>query len=223
MGGQERQKFLADPVSRETHVAIAGVGAERLLTIAEIRGQFRAADAQQRPQERRRAEPPRARHAAQAADARAAKNAMQDRLGLIVGRVRGDDKACPHAPGHLFQHGISSPASGGLDPLAATAGSRIDRGRRNFARQPQLPAKLLDKGLIGVRIRTPQLVIHVRGDQSALAGQFQCGQSAEQGHAIASPGNRHEDGQIFPVLRRPRRRKAGFKGVSGFWSWFRQA
>ena len=82
---------------------------------------------------------------------------MQDRLGLIVGRVRGDDKACPHAPGHLFQHGVASPAGGGLDPLAATAGSRIDRGRRHFARQPQLPAKLLDECLIGVRIRTRSL------------------------------------------------------------------
>ena len=56
-------------------------------------------------------------------------------------------------------------------------------------------------------------MIHVGGDQPALARRLQRGQSAEQGHAIASPGNRHEDGQIFPVLRRPRRRKAGFKGV----------
>ncbi len=58
---------------------------------------------------------------------------MQDGLGLIVGRVRGDDKACPHPPCRRFQRGVSSPACSCLDPLAAIAGRKIDRGRRNFA------------------------------------------------------------------------------------------
>ena len=113
--GQERQEFVADPVSCEARVAIAGIGAERLLTIAEIRDQFGTPRAEQRPQQRRRAEPPCPRHAAQAAGARTAQDAMQDGFGLIVGRVRRDDKACPHPPGDLLQRGIPSPPRGGLD------------------------------------------------------------------------------------------------------------
>ena len=70
---------------------------------------------------------------------------MQDRLGLIVGRVRGDDKACPDAPSHRLQHGVPSTSRSGLDPLASIAGRRIDGSRRNFAGQTQLPRKVFDE------------------------------------------------------------------------------
>ncbi len=127
---------------------------------------------------------------------------MQDRLGLIIGRVRGDDKACPHAPCHRFQRGISSPACRGLDPLAVTIG-KIDGGRGNFACQPQLLAKVYDESLVGLRSSTAQLMIHVGANQPSLAGLPYRGQSAEQGDAIATSGNRRQNGQVFPVLRRP--------------------
>jgi predicted aldo/keto reductase-like oxidoreductase len=55
----------------------------------------------------------------------------------------------PYPAGHRFQRGIPRLASQRLDALATTA-RRFDRRRRDFARQPQLAAKLLDKRLIAV-------------------------------------------------------------------------
>ena len=82
-----------------------------------------------------------------------------------------------------------------------------------FARQTACAAEVFHEGLIGVRLGAAELVVHVGRNQAALARHSDRFQPAEQGHAIAPAGNRRQDRQVFPFLRRPRRRQAGFKWV----------
>ena len=82
---------------------------------------------------------------------------MQDRFGLIVGRVSGDDKARPDSPGYSLQRRIAGSPGGGLDALAASAGRNIDRGRDYLARQAVRATQLFHKRLIGVRLRARSL------------------------------------------------------------------
>ncbi len=95
---EQGQEFVADAVSGEAAVGIAGIVAEWLANIAEIFFHFAAADADKRAEERGVSQAPRAGHAGQAGDASAANNAVQNGFGLVVGCMGGEDEASANRP-----------------------------------------------------------------------------------------------------------------------------
>ena len=98
---------MANSISRESGVGVAGIVSIGLPQVVEIGEQFAVPDAQQRPEERGMAERPRPGHARQTTNACAAQDPVQNGFGLVIGRVRGHDEACSKPPGRFFEKPIA--------------------------------------------------------------------------------------------------------------------
>ena len=157
----------------------------------EISPQLCTADAQQGPDERGVAQRPAARHPGQAADARAAKDAVQDRFGLVVGRVGGDDEPCAEPAGGRFQEPIAGRSGGGFQPSPdRTANYRPRRVPLRTSRPAA--AQIDDESLVVVGVRS-QLMVEMGGAMRPAPPVFSA--------AIA----RNSATLSLPRKRRPRR------------------
>ena len=135
---------------------VAGIVAIGLPQIVEIGQQLGAAKSQQGPNQRGRAQGPRPGHPGQSADARAAKDAVQDRFGLVVGGMGGDDIAGPAPGGRRFEELVACLPGRRLEPVAAGRAGQIDLHAADFARHAQPPAEIDDHRLVGVRLAGAQ-------------------------------------------------------------------
>ena len=88
--------------------------------------------------------------------------------------------------------------------MASPSRGGVDRGCGRYTLHVEPAAELLNELLIGLRLGASEHMIYMGGDQPALARRFDRRKSAEQGHAIASAGNRGQHGYVFPVVWQPR-------------------
>ena len=105
-------------------------------------------------------ERPRPRYAGKAPDARAANDAVQDRLGLIVGRMGGGDEAGAEPPGGFFEEAVSRRAGRGFDAVGRRQRARLRMA--HFAGHPQPAAQIDDESLVFIGVG-PQMVVEVGG------------------------------------------------------------
>ena len=95
---------------------------------------------------------------------------MQDRLGLIVGGMGGDDIASPQPGGRLFEELIACLPGRRFQAVAAGRAGQIEPHPADFAGHAEPPAQLDDHRLIGVRFAGAQLMVEMGGNQTAFAG-----------------------------------------------------
>ena len=105
-------------------------------------------------------------HAGQPADARPAQDAVQNRLGLVVGRVGGGHEASPQPAGGFFEEAVARRAGGGFQSIAGVGRQLVDGGPPHFAPDPQVPAQLHDEALVLVG-GGAQLVVEMGGAEAA--------------------------------------------------------
>ena len=130
---------------------LLAVVATRLAERVEVGDQFRAADAEQGPNEHGMSQRPCPRHARKSANARAAKNSVQHGLGLIVGRMGGGDEAGAEPSGGLFQEAVSRRAGGGFDAVARGR-QLIDVDVADLARHVEPAAQIDDEPLVVIGV-----------------------------------------------------------------------
>ena len=130
---------------------------------ATERFEFVPAHAEQRPHELARTESRPRGNRAQPPDARAAHQAQQEGLDLIVGMVRGQQRLTGRQ--RLRKGGVAGTPGGGLD---AVAGRAIDIDQDDFERHSQRSGHARAMRRPGIRI-VMQTVIDVDGSQAGVA------------------------------------------------------
>jgi hypothetical protein len=95
-GGQRREQAMANPVSGPPHVEVGRVQPVWLTDVLQVGADLLAPEVEQRSDKRRRLrQGPHAPHPSEPADARSPKDAVKNRLGLIVGGVGHGNVAGP--------------------------------------------------------------------------------------------------------------------------------
>jgi hypothetical protein len=159
-----RKQLPAEPIAREAAIEIRSVLARGLPRIGQVGKHMGTAGVQQGAQKRRRSKRAGARHAGQAAQTRAAHQPMQDRFGLVVGRVAKGHESSPLGAGDSLQE--NSPRL-----ACARLGSRsVFVGPSDSARQSESIGQRRDERGVGRRRGPAPAMIQVGNDEPVRAG-----------------------------------------------------
>ncbi len=169
MSLQPRQQLVADSVSGKAGIGVARIVAIGLAQRVEVAGQVGVADRQQRPDKHGVAQRPCPRHAGKAANARAANDSVQNRLGLIVGGVGRGDEAGAESSGGVFQEAVSRRAGRGFDAVARRHPSRIDVA--HLASHSQSATQVDNEAFVLVGVG-PQVMVQMGGTKATLRLRF---------------------------------------------------
>ena len=104
-------------------------------------------------------------HSGQPAKARSALESVEEGLGLIVGVVGGGDPGTSGFHSHLHQGIESKHAGGGFHGLLLRSALRGDIDGTNQHGESPLCRQLTDKLFIGIRLGSPQTMIHMADGQ----------------------------------------------------------
>src|SRR5579885_1436957 len=184
-------------VAHVAEVGVAAVDREVETALGEKAPHVGARHREQRPPEKAAA----GTHARKAAAARAAEQAEEDRLDLIVAGVTGDDARGCRLPGERFERRVAGPPGARLDarpggdgrlPPAKGYAERVGEARRALA--------------VGGALRPAQSVVDVgcRQAQAALGGELR--QRGQQRRRVRTARNGDEQlraasGAVGPVER----------------------
>jgi hypothetical protein len=116
---------------------------------------------------------------------------MQDRLGLVVGRVGDEDVACGAVAGRLLEECVPQPSGPGLQSLP----SAFIRLADGHVPPDELQAEPLGEGRDELPIRgrgRAQIVLGV-SDDDPRPGRRDLRQCQEQGHAVGAPGHADQE------------------------------
>ena len=193
--GCHREEFRADAVPGVGRVTVRFVEARFEAEFAAYRSGVVAADAEQGAEERAARgsrDGGSGEHAAHAADAAPAQQVEEDRLGLVVGSVAGDDRVAPFFFGGEGEELVAHEPGRFLDAAALAGGHLADgafAGNRLEAEGGGMVADELE--VIGGT--GTQLVVEV-GDLEFEAERFAEGeQKMEAGEGIGAAGNGDEE------------------------------
>jgi len=142
---------MANSIAGEAGIGIRRIGPIILPEIAEVRQQFGMPNIEQGPdQDRGVTQRPHTRHSRQTANTGTAKDAVEDRFGLIVGIVSRDHISCTQAFGGAAQEAVAGTPG---CRFKALAGSRREIPRRptpNFVSQADIACQTSDElGVVG--------------------------------------------------------------------------
>ena len=206
--GQRRHQ-RAQPRPRETHVAIGGIVGEGDLRPAQRRDELRFRNVQQRPRQPHAFALGLARHRRETGDAAAAQHPHQQRLGLVVAGMRGQDVRGAARPRGLRQQPIARRAGRGRQSRVRFGAGPAQRAVRQIERSCEtLDVARLARGF------GAQAVVDGDGDQSRPARQraAPARRKPHQGERIGTAGDRQHDRrrglpvreQILRLLHRDR-------------------
>ena len=78
---------------------------------------------------------------------------MEDRFGLIVGRMGGDDESRPNRGGRRFEKLVAGRSGGRFQSVAASRAGQVEPHPAHFARHAQPPAELDDQGMVALGLQ----------------------------------------------------------------------
>ena len=182
------QELQAEVVSRRRAALVAGVDAVGQPMALHVVDHLIPAHVEERPDDADPPDPPADGHAAKPSKTRAAQEAKQDRLGLIVRRMRGGDSIGTRVARQLSERFVPRQAGRFLRGWAKR--SEIRRDVRNSPRRRQVA----DERRVAVRLDAPEPVVHVRGDERRRVpgARPERGEEVEERDRVGSPGNRHQ-------------------------------
>ena len=143
---------------------------------------------------------PRPCHAGKAANAGAANDAVQNRLGLIVGRMGSGDEPGAEPSGGLFEEAVSRRACGGFEAVTGRQPSDIDMA--HLAGHAQPAAQIDHETFVFVGVGA-EMMVQMGGAKAAFAPAFQSRHRPQQSHAIAPARNGHKHRHVAPGRGRP--------------------
>ena len=157
---EQRHELRANPRALPVYVEIGRVFAPGLSQLPQIRSQFFAALAKKRSYNRTN----RGINSRKARRPRPAKNVRENRLGLIVGRVRDHDACGATFRDQPLEKPIPEPSRGVLEIPFVRRRHSGNVFAPDDAFQPARAGKLLDKPSVRVRFRASKFVIEVNDE-----------------------------------------------------------
>ena len=172
--------MLANPRALSAQIAVGRIFAPGLSQTSQILAQFFPALAKKGPHNRTH----RGIDSREARRARPAKNVRENRLGLIVRRMRHDDARGPAFRDHALEERISETPGGVLEiPFVG----RRDGGNvfaPDDAFQSARAGEVFDKPSVRIRFRSSQSVIEVHDEQSDSQPVTQAFEDSQKRHGI---------------------------------------
>lgn len=218
---QEGEQFATNAIASKARVFVRRVAAEGLAEAGEIRFELVAANVEKGTDESGRSQRARTADAAKPRKARPAKDAEEDRFGLVVGRVGGDDEPGGVAAGLLFEEVVSLPADCGFQPDTLLFEGGWGLAAAEGALDGEILAEAGHKVTVGVGFGAPQAVVEVGGDDPALTAPLEVNEQAEEGHAVGSAGDGGQEAEVAPVLGGPGGKEAVWEGRGVHPGWLK--
>jgi hypothetical protein len=189
---EKGQQFSPHPVARNAHVGVRFVLDVRNLTLGEIRTQLVAPARQQRANDR----PVSRMHRAQATRAGAAKQAQQERLGLVVTGVTERDHTGIDTRTGAFEKGVARCAGGMLERAVFAASERGDVFAFHAQRPSERVGQFRAESLVTIR-RVAKLMIEVgHADGSQLASRVEVPDDVRERDGVGPARQGDDDARV---------------------------
>ena len=181
-----RHQLVPETIADDRDVLVRLVLAKRKRPRREITPQRPAAEVEERPDD---TTPRRGRMPARPRVPAPRQQPHQHRLGLVVGRVRGDDGVGAEPNGSLGKPLVTNRARGDLDRGRVGARPRCDVDSRDLDRHAELRRQRAAERFVGVGRLTAELVIDVNeAREFARAGVSELAQNPRQRDGVGAAG-----------------------------------